>query len=134
MRLCEILDVDVVAHAGAVAGFIVIAEDGDLIALAERNLKHERNKVAFGVVRFAIFFRCTAGVEVTQENALDSMDLLSPLEYFFTEQLGFAVDRFGFLGQGFVHGHTIRRSVGGAGGGEDQFFAAGRHHGKHQVE
>ena len=41
----EVLDVDVVAHAGAVDGVVVVAEDAELLALAHRDLGDERHQV-----------------------------------------------------------------------------------------
>jgi hypothetical protein len=41
MCLGEVLDVDVVAHAGAVAGFVILAEDKDFFALALGDLQEK---------------------------------------------------------------------------------------------
>src|SRR3974390_2193018 len=49
MRRREVVDVNEVAHAGSVFRGVVRAEDGNELALAERDLQDERNKVAFGV-------------------------------------------------------------------------------------
>ena len=49
----QVIDVDVVADAGAVGRRVVGAEDLDVRALAERGLEDERDQVRFGVVVLA---------------------------------------------------------------------------------
>lgn len=134
VRLCEVFDVDVVAYTSTVTGFIIIAEDVDFFAFALCDLKNEGNEVAFRYVRFAVGFGGTAGVEIAEEDAFNAVDLLGPLEDFFTEEFGFAVDAFGVLRKGFVHWDFFGRSIGGTGGGENEFLAVGFNHGVHEVE
>ena len=49
----QIVDVDVIANAGAVGGGIVVAENLDTLALSQRHLQHQRNQMRFRVVVFA---------------------------------------------------------------------------------
>ena len=53
VRAAEVLDVDVVAHRGAVGRRVVGAEDRDRLALAGRRLQHERDQVRLGIVVLA---------------------------------------------------------------------------------
>jgi hypothetical protein len=92
VRLGQILDVDVVAHAGAVARFIIIAEDEDFFAFSLRHLQDKRDQVTFRVVCLAILFGSAAGVEIAKEYTFNAMDYLSPLEDSFAEELGLAVN------------------------------------------
>ena len=64
----KIVDVDVVADAGAVGRGIVGAEDVQLWALARCGAEGERDQMCFGIVEFADFsaFVGTGGVEITQ--------------------------------------------------------------------
>ena len=125
---------DVVANAGSVAGFVVITEDKDFIALALGYLKDERDEVALGMVGFAILFGSTAGIKVAKEDAFNIVNLSTPFKDVFAEVFRFPINTFRKLRQGFVHWHALGSSVGSAGGGEYKFFAAGFHHGGHEVE
>src|ERR1700685_193930 len=64
----KIVDVDVVADAGAVGRGIGGAEDVLLWALARCGAEGERDQMCFGIVEFADFsaFVGTGGVEITQ--------------------------------------------------------------------
>ena len=64
----QVLDVDVVADAGAVGRRVVGAEDGDVLALAERDLEDERDQVRLGRVVLAdrAVVGGAAGVEVAE--------------------------------------------------------------------
>ena len=45
VRVPEVVHVDVVPDAGAVAGLVVVSEDHDLLPLAERDLEDQGNQV-----------------------------------------------------------------------------------------
>ncbi len=49
----EVVDVDVVAEAGAVGGRVIGAEDFDVFAFAEGDVEDEGNEVGFGGMVFA---------------------------------------------------------------------------------
>jgi hypothetical protein len=66
VRLREINDMDIIAHAGPVTCRVVFAENGNLLALAERDLENERDQVKLGVVIFAARGRCSGGIKVAQ--------------------------------------------------------------------
>ena len=53
MGLGQVVDVNIVADAGAVRSWIVVAEYRDLLPLAKGDLQHNRNQVRFGRVIFA---------------------------------------------------------------------------------
>ena len=91
VRLGEIPNVDIVAHAGAIPRFIIIAEDKDFFAFSLRHLQDKRDQVTFRVVCLAILVGSAAGVEIAKEYTFNAMDYLSPMEDFFAEKLGFAV-------------------------------------------
>ena len=75
MALGKIDDVDIIAHAGAVRGVIVVAENIHVAPLPVGDLKHQRYKVGLRVVRLAyIALRVRpAGVEVTQRDKMQVM-------------------------------------------------------------
>ena len=56
MRVGEVANVDVVANAGSVLGWIVAAKDLDACSSAERDVEDQRNEVRFRFVRFAVAF------------------------------------------------------------------------------
>ena len=53
MGRAQIVDVDVVADAGAVGRGIIVAKNRDLRPLPERDGQDDRNQVRFGIVIFA---------------------------------------------------------------------------------
>ena len=72
---------NVVADAGAVVGWIIVAKNGDGIA-GRDGAEQQRDQMRFRVVLFAelpvrIGPRC---VEITQPDAAQSVDLVEPVE------------------------------------------------------
>ena len=61
----QIVDVDVVANAGAVGRGIILAEDLDLLPLPQGHLQHQRNQMRFRIVVFADVARrrCAAALK-----------------------------------------------------------------------
>src|SRR3974390_243015 len=53
MRGGEVVDVDVITHAGSVFRGVVATKDGDKLALAERHLQNQGNKMALAAMSFA---------------------------------------------------------------------------------
>ena len=69
VTLCEVNDVDIVAHAGAVGRGIVVAEYVQMVALADGSLRDVRHEVVGDAVRMlADFAACVRadGVKVAQ--------------------------------------------------------------------
>ena len=66
VRACQVDDVDVVAHAGAIRGRVVIAEDREVRCLAQRDAEDERDDVRLGQVMLANALGCPGGVEVPE--------------------------------------------------------------------
>lgn len=131
----QILDVNVVAHCGANGGRKVVSKDGDLFLLTQGNLEHVGNEVGFDVVIFAQSEAGTSGIEVAKSDLLKAMEVGKPVKHFLEHQLGFAIGIDGLLrlvlGDGSV---GLRDSIGGAGGGEDDFFHSGGKHGFEKAE
>ena len=53
VRRRQVFDVDVVPDAGAVGGGIIIAENCNVLPLAERHLQDQRDQVCFRAMRLA---------------------------------------------------------------------------------
>ena len=102
--------------------------------LAERDLQHVRNQMRLDAMMFAEFFARAGGVEITEGDELQFVNLLIPDEHFLEHQLGFAVRIDRALRQIFRHRHAVRRAVGRAGGAEDEFFHAAFHGGVGELE
>lgn len=130
----EVDDVDEVADAGAVGCGVLVAIDGDFFGLAERNFEDIGDEVGFDAVVFAKFFGGAGGVKVSQGNVVDAVNFFVPLEDLFKDEFGVAVGIDRFLRQTFVHRNFFRNSIGGAGGGEDDFFAAGVDHAVEEID
>lgn len=63
----KVCDMDVVPHRGTIWRWVVGPEDGNVIALAERDLQHQRDQVGFGIMPLAeIAFRIrSGGIEIS---------------------------------------------------------------------
>src|SRR5690606_37318473 len=79
------------AHAGDVGCVVVVAEDGDLIALTQGHLEDEGDEVGLRVVVLAPLLRRAAGVEITQASVAESVDAIKPVEIALHDVLRFAV-------------------------------------------
>ncbi len=64
VRRRQVDDVNVIADAGAVFGWVVAAEDRKLLAFAPRDLQDDRDEVQLGSVILAAIGRVAGGVEV----------------------------------------------------------------------
>src|SRR5271154_3023084 len=114
MRICDVEDVDVVAHTGAVGRRIVRAENIDGGNRAGGGIQHARNQMRFRAMSLTAFGGSAGSVEVTKRGVVQSGVSAVVGENLFEEQFGFAVrvdgsfamvlrnrDRFGFaIGSG----------------------------------
>ncbi len=66
VRVGQVGDVDVVAHACAVGGGVVVAVNADGLASAQGDIEDEGDQVRFGLVIFAVASDCAGHVEVAQ--------------------------------------------------------------------
>ena len=124
MRGGEVVDVDEIADAGAVGRGVFVAVDLRLLLLAERDLDDVGDEVGLDAVILAEFLARAGGVEVAQVDVHQAVDLVVPVEDLLEHQLRLAVGIDRLLRQPLVHRHLLRRAVGGAGGGEDEFLHA----------
>lgn len=129
----QILDVDEIPDAGAVWSGVSISENGDGIALAKGNFEDIWDEMGFDAVMFTEPGGGTGGVEVAEGGEDDAVDLFVPLEDLFKDELAVAVGIDRFLGAAFVERYFFRDTVGGAGGGKNDFAAAGFDHGIKEV-
>ena len=72
---------DIIAHAGPVTCRVVFTENGNLLALAERDLENERDHVKLGVVIFAARGRCSGGIKVAQACEAHSVNPVEPMQH-----------------------------------------------------
>ena len=66
VRVRQIDNVDVITHAGTVAGWIVIAKNLHVFAYAGGGLEYERNQMRFRIVHFTAALSRTRRIEITQ--------------------------------------------------------------------
>ena len=102
VHLGEVADVDVVAHAGAVGGRVIVAEHVDRDARPGRALKDDGDQVRFRVVVLAAVLSGTGGVEIPKRRGMDSIRPIEPVQGAFECELGLPIrvrggDRIGFL-------------------------------------
>ena len=114
MRRSKVGNVDVVADAGAVTGRIVVAKDGDVVALPVRDLQDDGNQVRFGVMRLTDLagHMRTAGVKVAQRHEMNPVRDGGPVEHPLHGELRFAVAVGGVRRVCFQNRHALRLAVG----------------------
>ena len=140
MPVGQIEHVDVVAHAGAVDGVVVAAEDLQAGAFAHRHLGHIRHQVVRHAARvFAdqAAFVCARRVEVAQVGDRPvRVGKLQVAQDVFAHQLGRAVGVGGGHRRVFAQGQMLRlrRAVNGGAGTEHQRLAGVLLHGIAQRE
>ena len=124
---------NVVTHAGAVRGIVVVAVHHNLVALPEGDLQHDRNDVRFGIVVLAELLGGTAGVEVAQVDGLRAVDLAVPVQHPLKTKLRFPVGIGRRLWLGFTDRDGLGLAIGRAGGGEDDAADISLEHSRGQV-
>lgn len=117
---------DVVAHTRAATGRIVVAEDGDMVALAVWDLQDDGDEVRFRIMRLADLAGhvCAAGVEVAQRDKMNPVRNGRPVEHPLHGELGFAVAVGGVRRVSFQNGNALRLAVGGRRGRKDDVLHA----------
>mmetsp|Transcript_1210 Transcript_1210/g.2838 ORF Transcript_1210/g.2838 Transcript_1210/m.2838 type:complete len:388 (+) Transcript_1210:157-1320(+) len=124
----QVDDVDVVTHARAVVGGVVIPEDGELGPDASGHLLDEGHEVvgdALGVLAHESRGVGAHGVEVAQQGDVPLVvRLVHVLEDLLDEELCAPVGVGGRVWEGLVHRHGGRVTIHGGRGGEDYVLAA----------
>ena len=128
MGVGEILDVDVVAHGGAVGRRPVGAEDHDLVPVAQSNLQHQRNEVRFHHAVLAVAVPGAGDVEVAQARRTEAIRASVRRDGVVDGQLRGAVGVGRRRGHVLGDRHLLRLAVRGGRGGEDQIVRAGVAH------
>src|SRR4029434_2956549 len=91
VRLSEIDDVDVIADARAVRRLIVGAVNLDVFLLAKRDLEDVGDEVRLNAMIFAETLGGAGGVEVTERDEFEAVNLVVPAQDFLEHQLRLAV-------------------------------------------
>ena len=52
MGICQVVHVDIVADTGSIRRGVVVAKDTNMVSLAQRGLKHDRDQMTFRIVVF----------------------------------------------------------------------------------
>ena len=131
VRIGEVDDVDVVAQARAVRRRIVVAKDGDVVALAKGHLEDQRDEVRLGMMVFAdgAVIECAGGVEIAQRHVADAVGTADPLHHLFHRALRLAV-RVRRVRLVILHdGDALRLAVDGSRRGKDDLVDVMAHHG-----
>ena len=117
---------DVVADAGTISCRIVVTEDGDVVALAVRDLQHNWDEVGLGVMRLANLagHMRTAGVEIAQGDKVNAVRHRGPVEHPLHGELRFAVAVRRVRRVGFQNGNALRLAVGRGRGREHDVLHA----------
>jgi len=123
MRLCQITDVDVVAHAGTVGHSEILSEYRHSIALSECGLAGDLHEVAgFTVTLSSKASRVgPCHVEVTQRHHRQAMRCAAPAsQQPFRDELAGAITADRVASLKLPHRHAIAQAVDGGGGREDE--------------
>src|SRR5260370_12486612 len=87
MCACQVRNMDVIPHAGAVRSGVVSAKDGNGFALAQSDLECQRNQVRLGVMIFPLFASGAGRVEIPQAGIAKPMNEVEPGEHLLHEML-----------------------------------------------
>ena len=82
---------NVIAHACAVAGWIVIAKYRDGRSVRGDGLQDERDQVRFGIVTFTACCRCASSIEVAKGGITKAVGPMMPKHRSLDGELGFPV-------------------------------------------
>jgi 3-oxoacyl-[acyl-carrier-protein] synthase II len=120
----EIVDMHIVAQAGAIGRFVIVAEDLERLAQALGGIDGERDQVRLGIVVFSdlAIFGCTGGVEVAESRKAEPVGVSERLQRVFNIELGLPVRVDRSLGRRFDDRHLGGFAVGRAGRGEHEFL------------
>ena len=91
MCLRKINNVDIIAHAGPVPCWVVLTENGDLLALAECDLENERDQVKLRLVVFPPSGRRSGSIKVAQGSEAYAMNPVEPVQHAFKDEFRFPV-------------------------------------------
>ena len=104
MRARQINDMNVIAHARAVASRIVIAVNLNVGTHPGGRMQYQRDQVRFRVVPLAKLFSRARGVEISQAGVAHSVGMFVPTKRSFKSEFGFAVGIGGVRWIGFFDG------------------------------
>ena len=128
MPFGKVHDVDVVAHAGAVGGIVGVAEDGQLLELADRDLRDIGHEVIRNTVRIFTdqtgFMRADRVKIAKQDHMQLGICLCRVLQNFLDHELRPAVGIRAMPGVGGLGERCGLIAVDRRGRREDEFFAA----------
>jgi hypothetical protein len=132
----QVVDVDVVADAGAVSGVVVAAKNADVWPAPTGGLPHQRDQMGFRVVALAqlAFWVSACGVEVAQAYRLETIRFIIVSQGLLHHQLGAAIGVDGLLRVPLVNGRVLRLAKGGGGGRENELAHPMRTHGVQQAQ
>ena len=116
----QVHHMDVVPHAGAVPGGIIVAKDADIGPLAVGHLKDQGDQVGFRVMGLADMApgMGPAGVEIPQGYEFEPIGPGAPAHHPLHGQLGGPIGVGGLRGVAFQDGDVPGFPIGGRGGGE----------------
>ncbi len=131
----QVNDMDIVSNASAIGRWVVIAEDPDLLALAQGDLKHQGNQMGFGSVVFAqiALGRRASGVEIAKRRKAKPIGMGIVLHHVLHVEFRSPVGVDGNLGIVLGQGQRDGNPVGGASRRKDQFLTACVAHGFEQI-
>ena len=134
MRVGKVEHVDVVAHARAVAGRIIIAKNRDARPLAGGRFEHEGNQMRFGLVAFARAIARAGSIEIPQRDDLEAVRAVEPSERALEGQLRLAVGIDRVRRHAFVERRALGHAVDRARRRKDDRHHAGVAHRFEQAE
>ena len=132
--LCQVADMDIIPHAGAIGRGVVVAEDADVLALAEGNLEHQRNEMQLGIMILSPFLAGAGGIEITQAGGFHPVRLLQPVQGAFHDELALAIRTARDDALVLRNGHALGLVKEVGGGGQDEFLHPVVAHGLHEIE
>lgn len=117
----DIQDVNVIANASAIRRGVVRTEDFDVGDEAHGGVENLGDEMGFDTMSFAALRGGASSVEIAKSGELQRGVGAVVGEDFFKTELGFSVRIDGIFGMIFGDRHGVRLTVGGGGGGENEF-------------
>src|SRR5216684_3816216 len=129
VRICEIVNMNVVANAGAVRSRVVRSEDLQLGSFLAGGGKRQRNQMSLRIVQFANLAAVigSRGVEIAQTDRAQSVSAAVSFERVFDKKLRGAIGIDGLTRRLLRNRNLLGDAVHGASGGKHKAADTGVH-------
>ena len=120
--LGQVIDMDIVPHAGAIGCRVITPENRDLVPLSQCDLEHDRDQVCFGIMVLAqVALRmCPGGIEISKRGVGKALVGSIIGQQLLDHQLGVSIGIDRLLRFLFSDRDRFRFAIRGGGAGKDK--------------